>query len=142
MWNLGLKMNALIVFAEHRYEGKSLPPLNGVEDCVAYGTTAQAIADYRQLVLKLKDEYNAPNAPIIAFGGSYGGMLAGWARIVAPDVFTGSIASSAPVRMIMTGTSENYKGGWEAIARGISAAGGATDYCFTNFRGVRGNVSS
>lgn len=127
MWNLGEQMGALIVFAEHRYEGKSLPPMNNVQDCVTYGTTAQALADYGALVAALKKQYNT-KAPVIAFGGSYGGMLAGWARVVAPETFTGSIAASAPVRMIMTGTSANYKGGWEAIARGISAAGGKNAY--------------
>ena len=93
MWQL-----CSIVFAEHRYEGKSVPPLDGVEDCVAYGTTAQALADYTALVVSLKKEYGT-DAPVIAFGGSYGGMLAGWARVVAPSVFTGSIAASAPVQM-------------------------------------------
>ena len=92
MWNLARKYGALIVFAEHRYEGESLPPLAGVTNCITYGTTAQAIADYVALVGALKKEYAASDAPVIAFGGSYGGMLAGWARIVYPHVFTGSIA--------------------------------------------------
>ena len=30
-----------------------------------------------------------------------------------------------------------FEGGWEAIGRGLSAAGGATDNCFTNFRTVQ-----
>ena len=50
MWNLAAKMGALVVFAEHRYEGKSIPPVVGVDDCVSYGTTAQALADYIALV--------------------------------------------------------------------------------------------
>ena len=137
MWNLGRKMGALIVFAEHRYEGESLPPLAGVEGCITYGTTAQAIADYVALVAALKEEYAAPDAPVIAFGGSYGGMLAGWSRIVYPHVFTGSIAASAPVRMIMSSDTYNYKGGWEAIGRGLSSAGGASDNCFANFRSAQ-----
>ena len=74
---------------------------------------------------------------MIAFGGSYGGMLAGWARVVAPETFTGSIAASAPIRMIMSSDTYNYKGGWEAIGRGLSAAGGASDNCFSNFRSVQ-----
>ena len=86
-------------------------------------------------------------------------MLAGWFRIARPDVITGSIAASAPVRMIVSplqrslscrksssipttvaqqasADTSNYKGGWEAIGRGMSKAGGATDNCFTNFRSV------
>ena len=70
MWNLGRKLGALIVFAEHRYEGKSLPPLEGVEDCIAYGTTAQAIADYVALVEALRKQY-ATKAPVVAFGAQF-----------------------------------------------------------------------
>ena len=126
------------------------------------GTTAQALADYVALITALKKEYDT-DAPVIAFGGSYGGMLAGWFRIARPDVITGSIAASAPVRMIVSpatiaflpkklehssddavgccaqqasADTSNYKGGWEAIGRGMSKAGGATDNCFTNFRSV------
>ena len=55
---------------------------------ISSGTTAQAIADYVALVGHLKQRYTAPHSPVVAFGGSYGGMLAGWARVVAPDTFT------------------------------------------------------
>ena len=68
---------------------------------VTGGTTAQALADYVALITALKKEYDT-DAPVIAFGGSYGGMLAGWFRIARPDVITGSIAASAPVRMIVS----------------------------------------
>ena len=69
-----------------------------MKDCVTYGTTAQALADYAALVSALKREYaglsaatagrfgGAERAPVVAFGGSYGGMLAGWARVIRPDV--------------------------------------------------------
>lgn len=135
MWNLAKKMGCLVVFAEHRYEGDSFPAMRGEEDCVAGGTTAQALADYAALIAALKKEYKT-EAPVIAFGGSYGGMLAGWFRIARPDVVAGSIAASAPVRMVASADTSNYKGGWEAIGRGMSKAGGATDNCFTNFRSI------
>jgi pimeloyl-ACP methyl ester carboxylesterase len=54
------------------------------------GTTAQALADYANLIKVIKAEYST-NAPVIAFGGSYGGMLAGWFRIAYPEVIAGSI---------------------------------------------------
>ena len=136
MWNLGKKMGSLIVFAEHRFEGDSYPKMKGTRDCIAWGTTAQALSDYASLIAHLKVEYSAASAPVIAFGGSYGGMLTGWMRIAYPDVITGAIAASAPVRMIASADEQNYKGGWEAIGRGMSKAGGATDNCGRNFRSI------
>ena len=48
---------------------------SGVPNCVAYLTSAQALADYATLIVHLKSELHAVNAPVVAFGGSYGGMM-------------------------------------------------------------------
>jgi lysosomal Pro-X carboxypeptidase len=57
----------------------------------------QANADYAWFVTSLKANLSAPNAPVVLFGGSYGGMLAAWMRIKFPTISAGAIASSAPV---------------------------------------------
>jgi len=74
MWELAPKLGARIVFAEHRYEGKSLPTLD--KDCLSYASTMQALADYARLLEEKLNPHNT--APVITFGGSYGGMLSAW----------------------------------------------------------------
>lgn len=56
MWSLGKTMGALIVFAEHRYEGESVPDLVGMRDCMAFCTSSQALADFAVLVNFLKED--------------------------------------------------------------------------------------
>lgn len=92
MWELAPKLQARVVFVEHRYEGKSLP--NVTSNCLSYASTIQALADYANILNEVLNPHN--KAPVIAFGGSYGGMLAGWFRMKYPHLVAGAIAASAP----------------------------------------------
>ncbi|OWF46619.1 lysosomal Pro-X carboxypeptidase-like [Mizuhopecten yessoensis] len=101
MWELAPKLNALLVFAEHRYYGTSLPyGPDAVKDPkkLQYLTSEQALADFAVLIQELKANVpGAQTSKVIAFGGSYGGMLAAWLRIKYPNVVYGSLAASAPI---------------------------------------------
>ncbi|CAL0318469.1 unnamed protein product [Lupinus luteus] len=96
------KLNALVVYIEHRYYGKSTP-FGSFEESMKNATTrgyfnsAQAIADYADVLIHIKKTLSAQHSPIIVFGGSYGGMLASWFRLKYPHIALGALASSAPI---------------------------------------------
>jgi len=113
MWEQADEFNALLVFAEHRYYGESMPYGESeiVDDTqkLKYLTTEQALADYADLIDNLQknawgysheidmNSYEVGGEPIIGFGGSYGGMLAAWFRMKYPHFVDGVIAGSAPI---------------------------------------------
>lgn len=56
-----------------RYYGKSIPSRKNQTDRIEFLTIEQAMADYAELILELKDTLNdAKDSPVIGFGGSYG----------------------------------------------------------------------
>ncbi|XP_027927413.1 lysosomal Pro-X carboxypeptidase-like isoform X2 [Vigna unguiculata] len=95
-------LNALLVYIEHRYYGKSIPFGSREEafknaSTIGYFNSAQAIADYAAVLIHVKKTLHAPNSPVIVIGGSYGGMLASWFRLKYPHMAIGALASSAPI---------------------------------------------
>ena len=71
---LCLDIRTLIDFLDQKQ-----PVQRVLEECVGYCTSAQALADYAAIIAELRQR--APKrAPVVAFGGSYGGMLSGWMR--------------------------------------------------------------
>lgn len=100
MFDIAPEFKALLVFAEHRYYGITLPFGNESYsfDNIGYLTSEQALADFADLIMYIKATVpGTSNSPVIAFGGSYGGMLSAWARIKYPHIYSGAIASSAPI---------------------------------------------
>eukprot|EP01084_Bolivina_argentea_P039891 73711_1 len=113
MFDIAPQFGALIVFMEHRYYGKSLPFGNAsntytIPNLVWY-SMQQAIEDYAIFITKFKQTiYNAPNASVVVFGGSYGGELATLLRIHHPEIFHIALASSAPIRESLCTANSTY----------------------------------
>lgn len=105
MWENAANLHAMLVFAEHRFYGKSMPykidPTQvtpNVTKSLGYLSSEQALADYARLIYELKNTlYDAKYSPVIAIGGSYGGMLAAWMRMKYPNAVAGALAGSAPI---------------------------------------------
>lgn len=59
------------------------------------------MADYADLLDHINPDTPAKSSqrrrPVIAMGGSYGGMLAAWFRMKYPHIATGAVAASAPI---------------------------------------------
>ncbi|KAL5226938.1 hypothetical protein ABZP36_015203 [Zizania latifolia] len=102
VWEAAPRFAALVVFAEHRYYGESMPfgskeKAYNNSKSLAFLTAEQAIADYAVLLTNLKRNLSSDGSPVVLFGGSYGGMLAAWMRLKYPHISVGAVASSAPI---------------------------------------------
>ncbi|GBG30148.1 Lysosomal Pro-X carboxypeptidase [Hondaea fermentalgiana] len=136
MWTLGETLGAVLVFAEHRYFGESYPKLDGMENCMAYVSSAQALADYAAVVPFVKNRLGLDHfhSKVIAFGGSYGGMLAAYFRLRYPHVCNGgAVAGSAPV-LGFASSRPDLDGAYLAISQGLEDASGQADpQCWDSF---------
>ena len=133
MWQSAPEFGALLIFAEHRYYGQSLPFGSDSNDHLEYLSSEQALADYAQMIYTLKKAWDCEDSAVIGFGGSYGGMLASWMRMKYPSALDGAIAASAP---IMAFAGENPQTREEAyyriVTRDASPIAQASEMCTTN----------
>jgi len=104
MMKVAEEVGGLLVDAEHRFYGESQPFEGTMHENFGkieqngYLTSWQALADYATLISHLKSSKpGAEKSPVIAYGGSYGGMLSAWMRVKYPHLIDGAISSSAPM---------------------------------------------
>jgi lysosomal Pro-X carboxypeptidase len=129
-------LNAVVLFSEHRYYGKSMPfgDNSFTKDNVKYLTLDQTFMDYQDLIRTIKLNPKYKFSPVYAFGGSYGGMLAAWMRMKLPHIIHGAHASSAPIMFfpgsvspyafneLVTRSWENYRAGTKnSVYNGFTA---------------------
>ena len=135
MWESAPSFGALLVFAEHRYYGESKPFGAATPQNMWYLSTEQALADYAELIFFLKEKLSAQESPVIAFGGSYGGMLASWFRMKYPTTVDGSIAASAPIMAFFGENPATNQYAFNQITtRDATPAAGAAGNCAPNIR--------
>ncbi|ETO33032.1 hypothetical protein RFI_04074 [Reticulomyxa filosa] len=69
MWENSDNFDSIMVFAEHRYFGQSLPFDSNTQDMdnryLVFLNTDQALADYAFLIQTLKTQWNSWNSPVI-----------------------------------------------------------------------------
>lgn len=144
MWENAAALGAALVFAEHRFYGVSMPfggtqVENMAPSKITYLTMEQALADFSVLIGALKDEWDSQSSAVVAFGGSYGGMLASWLRMKYPGSVDGAIAGSAPILAFERpesagGTFGDGEGYWAIVTADATSAGGARPECASNVR--------
>eukprot|EP00929_Paragymnodinium_shiwhaense_P097642 TRINITY_DN59276_c0_g2_i1.p1 TRINITY_DN59276_c0_g2~~TRINITY_DN59276_c0_g2_i1.p1 ORF type:complete len:531 (+),score=85.61 TRINITY_DN59276_c0_g2_i1:183-1775(+) len=131
MWENAKEFSAALVFAEHRYYGESKPFKAAMMKHLHYLTMEQALADYAKLIHFLKSDWQSLHSHVIAFGGSYGGMLASWFRMKYPGTIHGAIAASAPI-LAFPGQANSFGDGrsyWQVVTRDATAAAGSPANC-------------
>lgn len=96
---------ALLVQAEHRFYGESIPFDSIDTPALRYLTVDHALADYAAFTEWFSARMELPKGTKwFAFGGSYPGALSAWYRIAYPDATVGSLSSSGVVNAVLNFT--------------------------------------
>ncbi|VDM52793.1 unnamed protein product, partial [Angiostrongylus costaricensis] len=142
MWDLAPMFHAAIIFAEHRFYGDTLPfgnlSFSSINN-LGFLTSEQALADFA--TQNNTWNYSYPkDTPVIAFGGSYGGMLSAWLRIKYPHLVNGAWASSAPLIYFRGGGVD--QGAFDAVTTATYLEAGCNRFIVENSWNAIVNLSS
>jgi hypothetical protein len=96
------EVKGLMFAVEHRYYGchnaSACPYTPSDPQPLKWLSSRQALADLANFHAHATAAYSLSSAnKWVSFGGSYPGMLAGWFRVMYPDLVHASVSSSAPV---------------------------------------------
>ncbi|CAE8609026.1 unnamed protein product, partial [Polarella glacialis] len=138
MWESAQRFGALLLWVEHRYFGGSIPQLAGAPNCLSGLSVKEALADFAAVIDALHEgsshmPWRSANSPVIAFGGSYGGMLSAWFRMTYPEKVAGSIAASAPIWGFPL-TRPALDGSFAQLTNAATEVGGSPASCAPNLK--------
>ncbi len=139
MVDLAKEVGGLILALEHRYYGESQPVPDLSTANLKWLTSRQALGDLAQFHDYISENYHlTDNNRWIAFGGSYPGMLAAWARIKYPGVIFAAVSSSGPVEAQF-----NMQGFNDVMAKSMGATiVGGSEQCVEQIRRAFSDLGS
>ena len=128
-------VKALMLAVEHRYYGchntSACPYSSHDSEPLRFLSSRQALADLATFHSFATREFSLTSAnKWLSFGGSYPGMLAGWFRVLYPELVHASVSSSAPV-VAKLDMNEYWDVGSRAYA--LPSVGGS-DECYTDIK--------
>ena len=96
MTELAVQVGGLMFALEHRYYGNSIPAASR-----QYLSSQQAVADIGTFIQHMNNVYGLHGKKWTTWGGSYPGMVAGFARLKLPHLVHASSSSSSPWRAVV-----------------------------------------
>jgi len=124
MVELAERLGAMMFAVEHRYYGRSIPAVPDFSTrSLRFLSSRQALADLARFHAFATEAFALQGAKWVTFGGSYPGMLAGFARLKYPGAFHAAVSSSAPVRAQV-----DFRGYLDVVAASLAqpSVGGST----------------
>jgi len=133
MVDMAREVGALVLALEHRFYGKSMPRPDFSNKSLALLSSEQALGDLAYFHEHATHLYGLTSKnKWVTFGGSYPGMLAGWARLKLPHLIHAAVASSAPVSaeadmagyndVVAKSLANPHVGGSEACLEAVTAS--------------------
>ena len=109
------EISGLVITVEHRFYGESFPFDSNTSyirssNYLGLLSIEQALADYMELLVYLKDTYfNCIDCPVVVLGGSYSGKMSIYSRLKYPWLYDMALGASAPIFLDSNGIVNPYE---------------------------------